>query len=77
MQMAVEMNSGLPESHDVYKYAHATWELANFINGKRTMLEIAHAVMAECGGSLPEKSAEFFYGLEKNGVIELITQSPH
>jgi hypothetical protein len=51
--------------------------LANFINGKRTMLEIAHAVMAECGGSLPEKSAEFFYGLEKNGVIELITQSPH
>jgi len=33
------------------------------------MLEIAHAVLAECGGPLPEKSAEFFYGLEKNGVI--------
>ena len=70
-QMAVEMNSGLPESHDVNKHAHAAWELANFIDGKRTMLEIAHAVIAECGGPMPEKSAEFFYGLEKNGVIEL------
>jgi aminopeptidase YwaD len=76
-QMAVEMNSGLPESHDVHKHTHAAWELANFIDGKRTMLEIAHAVIAECGGPMPEKSAEFFYGLEKNGVIELITRSPH
>jgi hypothetical protein len=70
-QMAVDMNHGLPESHDVHEYAHAAWELANFIDGKRTMLEIAHAVLAECGGPVPEKSAEFFYGLEKNGVIEL------
>jgi len=70
-QMAVEMDSGLPESHDVNKYTHAAWELANFIDGKKTMLEIAHAVLAECGGPMPEKSAEFFYGLEKNGVIEL------
>jgi hypothetical protein len=76
-QMDVEMDSGLPESHDVHKYAHAAWELANFIDGKRTILEIAHAVLAECGGPMPEKSAEFFYGLEKNGVIELITRSPH
>jgi hypothetical protein len=76
-QMAADMNSGLPESHEVHKYAHAAWELANFIDGKKTMLEIAHAVMAECGGPVPEKSAEFFYGLEKNGVIELITRSPH
>jgi hypothetical protein len=75
-QMAVEMNSGLPESHDVYEYAHAAWELANFIDGKKNMLEIAHAVIAECGGPMPKKSAEFFYGLEKNGVIELITRSP-
>jgi aminopeptidase YwaD len=70
-QMAVEMNAGLPKSHDVNKYPHAAWELANFIDGKKTMLEIAHAVLAECGGPLPEKSVEFFYGLEKNGVIEL------
>ena len=70
-QMAVEMDSGLPKSHDVNKYSHAAWELANFIDGERTMLEIAHAVLAECGGPMPEKSAEFFYGLEKNGVIEL------
>jgi hypothetical protein len=70
-QMAVKMNSGLPGSHDVNKHSHAAWELANFIDGKRTMLEIAHAVIAECGGPMPEKSAEFFYGLEKNGVIEL------
>jgi hypothetical protein len=70
-QMAIEMDAGLPESHDVYKYSHAAWELANFIDGKKTMLEIAHAVLAECGGPLPEKSADFFYGLEKNGVIEL------
>jgi aminopeptidase YwaD len=70
-QMAVEMNSGLLESHDVNKYSHAAWELGNFIDGKKTMLEIAHAVLAECGGPMPEKSAEFFYGLEKNGVIEL------
>ena len=70
-QMAVEMDSGLPESHDVNKHSHAAWELANFIDGKRTMLEIAHAVIAECGGPMPEKSAEFFYGLEKNDVIEL------
>ena len=76
-QMDVEMNSGLPESHDVHKHAHAAWELANFIDGKKTMLEIAHAVIAECGGPMPEKSSEFFYGLEKNGVIELITRSPH
>ena len=39
---------------------------------KKTMLEIAKAVLAEFGGPMPEKSAEFFYGLEKNGVIELI-----
>jgi len=70
-QMAVEMNSGLPESHDVNMHSFAAWELANFINGKRSMLEIAHAVLAECGGPMPERSAEFFYGLEKNGVIEL------
>jgi hypothetical protein len=70
-QMAVNMDSGLPESHDVNKYVHAAWELANFIDGKRTMLEIAHAVLAECGGPMPEKSAEYFYGLEKNGVVEL------
>ena len=70
-QMAVKMNSGLPKSHDVNKHSHAAWELANFIDGKKTMLEIAHAVIAECGGPMPEKSAEFFYGLEKNGVIEL------
>ena len=70
-QMAVEMNSGLPESHDVNKYPNAAWELANYIDGKKTMLEIAYAVIAEFGGPMPEKSAEFFYGLEKNGVIEL------
>jgi hypothetical protein len=78
MQMAPnEMDSGLPESHDVHKHSHAAWELANFIDGKRTMLEIAHAVIAECGGPMPEKSAEFFYGLERNGVIELINRTPH
>jgi hypothetical protein len=76
-QMGVEMDSGLPESHDVNEYLHAAWELANFIDGKKTMLEIAHAVIAECGGPMPEKAAEFFYGLEKNGVIELITRTPH
>ncbi|MBW1821440.1 MAG: M28 family peptidase [Deltaproteobacteria bacterium] len=70
-QMAVKMNSGLPKSHDVNKHSYAAWELANFIDGKKTMLEIAHAVIAEFGGPMPEKSAEFFYGLEKNGVIEL------
>ncbi len=62
-QMAVKMDSGLPESHDVNKHSHAAWELANFIDGKKTMLEISHAVLAECGGPTPEKSAEFFYGL--------------
>ncbi len=71
-QMAVKMKSGLPESHDVNKYYHAAWELANYIDGEKTMLEIAHAVLAEFGGPMPEKSAEFFYGLEENGVIELI-----
>jgi len=50
-QMAVSMDSGLPESHDVNKVSHAAWELANFIDGKRTMLEIAHAVIAVCGGA--------------------------
>ena len=70
-QMAVKMNPGLPDSHDVYKYPHAATELANYIDGKKTMLEIAHAVIAEFGGPMPEKAAEFFYGLEKNGVIEL------
>jgi len=70
-QMAAKMNSGLPKSHAVYKYSHAAWELANYIDGKKTMLEIAHAVLAEFGGPMPEKSAEFFHGLEKNGVIEL------
>jgi len=75
-QMDVEMNSGLPESHEVHKHSFAAWELANFIDGKKTMLEIAHSVLAECGGPMPEKSAEFFYGLEKNGVIELTTRLP-
>jgi len=73
-QMEVDMDSGLPESHEVFKYPYAAWELANFIDGKRTMLEIAQAVLAECGGPLPEKSAEFFYSLEKKGVIELKTK---
>ena len=63
--------SGFPKSHDVNKHSHAAWELANFIEGKKTMLEITYAVIAECGGPMPEKSAEFFYGLEKNGVIKL------
>ncbi|MCK4943757.1 MAG: hypothetical protein KAS65_09280, partial [Candidatus Aminicenantes bacterium] len=71
-QMAVKIKSGLPKSHDVNKHSHAAWELANYIDGKKTMLDIAHAVIAEFGGPMPEKSAEFFYGLEKNGVIELI-----
>jgi hypothetical protein len=71
-QMAVEMKSGLKKSHDINKYANAAWGLANHIDGNKTMLEIAHAVLAEFGGPMPEKSAEFFYGLEKNGVIELI-----
>jgi len=57
--------SGLPKSHDVNKHSHAAWELANFINGKKTMLEIAHAVIAEGSGPMPEKSAEFFYVLRK------------
>ncbi|MEF9438278.1 MAG: M28 family peptidase [Candidatus Mariimomonas ferrooxydans] len=70
-QMAVSMDSGLPDSHDVNNVSHAAWELANYIDGNKTMLEIAHAVIAEFGGPMPEKSAEFFYGLEKNGVIEL------
>jgi len=73
-QMEVDMDSDLPESHEVFKYPYAAWELANFIDGKRTMLEIAQAVLAECGGPLPEKSAEFFYSLEKKGVIELKTK---
>jgi len=71
-QMDVNMKSGLPESHDVNKHLHAAWELVNYIDGEKTMLEIAHAVLAEFGGPMPEKSAEFFYGLEKNGLIELI-----
>jgi aminopeptidase YwaD len=70
-QMALKMSPGLPKSHAVYKYSHAAWELANHIDGKKNMLEIAHAVLAECGGPMPEKSAEFFYSLKKNGVIEL------
>jgi len=71
-QMGVKMKSGLPKSHDVFKYYLAAWGLANYIDGEKTMLEIAQTVMAEFGGPMPEKSAEFFYGLEKNDVIELI-----
>jgi len=71
-QMGVKMKSGLPESHEVFKYYLAAWGLENYIDGEKTMLEIAKTVMAEFGGPMPEKAAEFFYGLEKNGVIELI-----
>ncbi len=73
-QMAVRLRSssaGLPRNHDVDKFSFAAFELANHIDGKKTMLEIAHAVIAECGGPMPEKAAEFFYGLEKKGLIEL------
>lgn len=69
--MEVEMNSGLPKSHDVHRHAHAAREFANFIDGKRTMLETRPAVIAECCNPMPEKSAEFFYGLERNDVVVL------
>jgi len=64
-EMELDMDPDLPQSHEIFKYPFAAWELANFIDGKRTMLEIAQAV------PLPEKSAEFFYNLAKKEVIEL------
>ena len=70
-QMELDMDPDLPQSHEIFKYPFAAGELANFIDGKRTMLEIAQAVLAECGDPLPEKSAEFFYNLAKKEVIEL------
>jgi hypothetical protein len=68
-QMGERLNSGLPRSHPVYKYGSASMEIVNFIDGKRSILEIAYAVIGECGGPNVDQVAEFIYGLEENGCI--------
>jgi hypothetical protein len=71
-QMKVNIRPDLPRSHNIYRYRYASNELANYIDGERSILEIAHAVMAELGGPAPQDVAEYYYSLEKQGSIRLI-----
>ncbi|MFC1729557.1 M28 family peptidase [candidate division KSB1 bacterium] len=70
-QMDTRLNHGLPRSHPVNQVRYATNELENYIDGRRSILEIAHAVMAELGGPDPEAVAEYYYALAENGSIVL------
>jgi len=70
-QMESRLRSKLPRSHPVYQVPHAAAELANFIDGRRSVLEIAQAVMAECGGPDLKSVGEYFDDLEKQGLIVL------
>jgi len=68
-QMRTPLRPQLPRSSGVYRFQYAANELANMIDGRRSMLDIAYAVMAECGGPEPEDAAAYFYALEKEGSI--------
>ncbi len=70
-QMSERLSPGLKRDHPVYRIGNASREIVNFIDGKRNILEIAHAVIGECGGPGTEHIADFIYGLEKKGSIIL------
>ena len=69
--MEQRLRPDLPRTHDIYRYRYATDEMANFIDGRRSILDIAHAVMAELEGPDPQDVADYFYSLERQGSIIL------
>lgn len=68
-QMDAPLRPNLPRSHEVFQFSQASTELANFIDGKRSIYEIAALVAAECGGPGIAAVAEYYQALEKQGAI--------
>jgi len=68
-QMDAPLVTGFPRSHAVYRFGHASTELENFIDGKRSIFAIASLVAAECGGPDIAAVAEYYRELEKKGAV--------
>jgi hypothetical protein len=65
---------GLEEGLEIYDINHGAYEAFNFIDGKRSILDIAQAVDAEfidAGGVTPEAVEAHFIALEKTGAIKI------
>jgi aminopeptidase YwaD len=64
----------LEEELEIFKTRNAAYEAFNFIDGKRTILDIARALDAEFmdyGGVSPMAVEEYLTALEKTGLIKL------
>jgi hypothetical protein len=64
----------LEEDLDIYNINHGAYEAFNFIDGKRSILDIAQAVDAEfidVGSITPEAVEAYFIALEKTGAIKI------
>lgn len=70
-QMDSPLRPNLPRSHDIFKFPNVSTELENFIDGKRSIYDIAALVTAECGGPDIAAVAEYYQALEKQGAILL------
>ena len=70
-RMESRLRPKLSRDHPVYTVRHAAAELADFIDGKRSVLEIARIIAAEFGGPDVESVGEYFDDLEKQGKIIL------
>jgi aminopeptidase YwaD len=71
-QMDAQLRPNLPRTHDIFKFPNASTELDNFIDGKRSIYEIAALVTAECGGPGIAAVAEYYQALENQGSILII-----
>jgi aminopeptidase YwaD len=70
-QMDAQLRPTLPQTNEVGKF-RASGELGNFIDGKRSIYEIAALVTAELGGPGIPSVAEYYESLEKQGSIVII-----
>jgi aminopeptidase YwaD len=68
-QMDAPLKAGLPRSHPIFQFSHASTELENLIDGKRSIFDIASLVAAECGGPDIAAVAEYYRALEKKGDV--------
>ncbi len=71
-QMDSRLRPNFPRSRDVLRFRNAATELENFIDGRRSIYDIAALVTAECGGPDISVVAEYYEALEKQGAIILL-----
>ncbi|RKY83980.1 hypothetical protein DRQ09_09260 [candidate division KSB1 bacterium] len=61
----------IPFTNSVMRTRYASFEALNFVNGKRSILDIANAVFAEYGNINPEDMKEFILAYVKEGILRL------